>query len=568
MNDIGYIEHHGVKGQLWGRRRYQNPDGSLTELGRRRLGYGIRKAGEKKNKLLSNPGKAAKKSGYLSTKDLKTAIEKAELAQKLRVLNTTAKVQARNARLSTIERLSEVRQKVRLNKQEAKKQKEQVKAKEAENKGKASAEKWKNRATKLKSIVDVGKALKTLSDDAGLTNKKSGETILGGILAGMGLKSLDKSKDKDDDNKKDSNKSSNPVINITNIMPGGNQNTSASMVQSAVKTVTQTVTAAPISTAKNINASSKGVFSFKAPNKATSAFDASSFKDVDFATIGGKAIPLFNWDAVGSGASWDTVKARRKDGQPDRRYKALEYTVGSRWSDELNDALIHGELSFDDMLTCMNDDYIEHHGINGQKWGVRRYQNPDGSLTELGKKHYAIKSLRSENSRSRKELKRLKDEHFKGAVTSNLSRGIKALAHPLRIYELQEANAATTMDFYRREREFENDPRTKAARSAIEKRKNEIKNLKISMKEMRRKGTDDNYTKPDTNRVTDAEDNYAYYKKQYDEWNNSRKRYLSENPGEKFPEEHEVKWAKEAMDRAEKEYKLVRKLKKKDKAVS
>ena len=30
--------------------------------------------------------------------------------------------------------------------------------------------------------------------------------------------------------------------------------------------------------------------------------------------------------------------------------------------------------------------YIQHHGIKGQKWGVRRYQNPDGSLTVAGKK--------------------------------------------------------------------------------------------------------------------------------------------------------------------------------------
>lgn len=31
---------------------------------------------------------------------------------------------------------------------------------------------------------------------------------------------------------------------------------------------------------------------------------------------------------------------------------------------------------------------LYHHGILGQRWGVRRYQNPDGSYTEAGKKRY------------------------------------------------------------------------------------------------------------------------------------------------------------------------------------
>lgn len=34
----------------------------------------------------------------------------------------------------------------------------------------------------------------------------------------------------------------------------------------------------------------------------------------------------------------------------------------------------------------MENNSLQHHGILGQKWGVRRYQNKDGSLTAAGKK--------------------------------------------------------------------------------------------------------------------------------------------------------------------------------------
>ena len=36
------------------------------------------------------------------------------------------------------------------------------------------------------------------------------------------------------------------------------------------------------------------------------------------------------------------------------------------------------------------DDYVAHHGILGMKWGVRRYQNKDGSLTPKGKARYKL----------------------------------------------------------------------------------------------------------------------------------------------------------------------------------
>ena len=41
--------------------------------------------------------------------------------------------------------------------------------------------------------------------------------------------------------------------------------------------------------------------------------------------------------------------------------------------------------------------YLAHHGVKGQRWGVRRFQNPDGSLTEKGKRR--IKTLQGKSDK-------------------------------------------------------------------------------------------------------------------------------------------------------------------------
>ena len=56
------------------------------------------------------------------------------------------------------------------------------------------------------------------------------------------------------------------------------------------------------------------------------------------------------------------------------------------------------------MYSIDEQDYLAHHGIKGMKWGVRRFQNEDGSLTNVGKSRYK-KSNSEKSDKTRKYIK-------------------------------------------------------------------------------------------------------------------------------------------------------------------
>ena len=56
----------------------------------------------------------------------------------------------------------------------------------------------------------------------------------------------------------------------------------------------------------------------------------------------------------------------------------------------------------------MNNNELKHFGVLGMKWGVRRYQNADGSLTDAGRRRLAKKDQKWARKNSDKITKKTK----------------------------------------------------------------------------------------------------------------------------------------------------------------
>lgn len=102
---------------------------------------------------------------------------------------------------------------------------------------------------------------------------------------------------------------------------------------------------------------------------------------------------------------------------------------------------------------------LYHHGIKGQKWGVRRFQNKNGTLTNAGKKRYSDSSESTE-----KEALSQKNRHARSA--KSLQRDVEDLRkHGYRseadaVQKVADREKAKAVEKYNKDRSVANKVKT------------------------------------------------------------------------------------------------------------
>lgn len=77
-------------------------------------------------------------------------------------------------------------------------------------------------------------------------------------------------------------------------------------------------------------------------------------------------------------------------------------------------------------MSNYNTDELQHHGVPGMKWGVRRYQNKDGSLTPAGRRREA--KLDRQMAKQAQKYNKLKSKKLSDTHNKSYRKKVKAMS--------------------------------------------------------------------------------------------------------------------------------------------
>ena len=97
-----------------------------------------------------------------------------------------------------------------------------------------------------------------------------------------------------------------------------------------------------------------------------------------------------------------------------------------------------------------SDGELYHYGVKGMKWGVRRYQNEDGSLTDKGKKRLAKNEKYRDKLATKAQKKAERNNRLADEANANV-KDLKKYGEESETYKRWKSE-----EYARREREYEN----------------------------------------------------------------------------------------------------------------